>query len=76
MVRFSRSYTRESANYDFQWNREISAKAFIPNGTECLHGHLEFDAFDEIYPKAFANLVEDPLIVLFLSQPYNEYAGS
>lgn len=40
------------ANYDFQWNREISAKASIPNGTECLHGHLEFDAFDEIYPKA------------------------
>ena len=39
-------------NYEFQWKREISAKASIPNGTECLHGHFEFDAFDEIYPEA------------------------
>jgi hypothetical protein len=39
-------------NYEFQWNREISFKAFIPSGTKCLHGHFEFDAFDEIYPDA------------------------
>jgi hypothetical protein len=39
-------------NYDLQWTPETSGRASIPCSTECLHGHFEFDAFDEAYPGA------------------------
>ena len=39
-------------NYDFQWNAVMFNKAFIPSGTQCIHGHFEFTAFDDAYSES------------------------
>ena len=39
-------------NYDSQWNSKTSIHASIPKEAECLHGHIEFNAFDNVYPES------------------------
>lgn len=39
-------------NYGQQWNAMTSKKNLISSNIECLHGHFEFNAFDEEFPES------------------------
>lgn len=45
-----------------QWNQSNVNELFVPKSTECIHGHMQHDAFDEIHPEASKILwLRDPV---------------
>lgn len=45
-----------------QWNQSNVNELSVPKSTECIHGHMKHDAFDEIHPEASKILwLRDPV---------------
>ena len=54
-------------NYDLWKSKKLPPRASIPDDTQCLHSHFEFDAFERAYQRLQDHLVEGtPLNGLYL----------